>query len=144
MLKLLVIFVKKIANFARILLNFSLARVSARANGCEPPRDLRRTDLGRGVALRVAARPGLAGREPVHLGWRALEESGTTGLQKRMRVEFKFRTYLNCRTYTVPWTFELTTLKYRKSEDRCIFEIPKTFGQNLAKLKNSGKPCKIL
>ena len=24
------------------------------------------------------------------------------GLQKRMRVEFKFRTYLNCRTYTVP------------------------------------------
>ena len=30
------------------------------------------------------------------------------GLQKRMRVEFKFRTYLNCRTYTVPWTFELT------------------------------------
>ena len=29
-------------------------------------------------------------------------------LQKRMRVEFKFRTYLNCRSYTVPWTFELT------------------------------------
>ena len=37
-----------------------------------------------------------------------LDDTLQSGLQKRMRVEFKFRTYLNCRTYTVPWTFELT------------------------------------
>ena len=30
------------------------------------------------------------------------------GCKLRMRVEFKFRTYLICRTYTVPGTFELT------------------------------------
>ena len=29
------------------------------------------------------------------------------GCKIRMRVEFEFRTSLNCRTYTVPCTFEL-------------------------------------
>ena len=54
--------------------------------------------------------PGTFRRSPAcfeHVREEQLRE--IAGLQKRMRVEFEFRTHLNCRTYTIPWTFELTT-----------------------------------
>ena len=38
-------------------------------------------------------------------GWSVAQPPG---LQIRIGVEFKFQTFLNFRTFTVPWTFELT------------------------------------
>ena len=38
------------------------------------------------------------------------------GLQTRIGVEFKFQTSLNFRTFTVPWTFELTACLISKMQ----------------------------
>ena len=48
-----------------------------------------------GALGRLLAAEGIAAHLPV-------DASTRSGLQIRMRVEFEFRTYLNCRTYTIP------------------------------------------
>ena len=53
---------------------------------------------GARAANRLRRLPGSEAREALILD----RAAPIPGLQKRMRVECKFRTYLNCRTYTVP------------------------------------------
>ena len=73
------------------------------------------------------------------------------GLQIRIGLEFEFRNYLNCRTYTVPWTFELTACLIPKMQQFSenfqmlhLGKIPKKFGWNLAKnQQNSSKICEL-
>ena len=77
------------------------------------------------------------------LAWRSTKM--IAGLQRRMRVEFRFRTHLNCRTYTVPWTFELTTLKYRKEKIAAFLGEKQNKLLKLSKIQQkSGEFCNIL
>ena len=65
------------------------------------------------------------------LSWRYPATEPNAGLQMRIWIEFKYQTFLNFRTFTVPWTFELTA---------CL--IPKW--SNFQKMLHLGESRKLL